>query len=84
MNKATYSKGTGGAFGVRSRTDKCAVVDCPNPPKAQICFYDGARHRHGAIHYNRDGEAGLEFHKDGWFRICDEHYEHLKRHRHEI
>jgi len=60
----------------------CAVKDCPRPGKPQICFYDGRYHHHGCIHYDCGyPKHSVEFRNDGWYWLCDEHYEMLKQER---
>jgi len=55
--------------------NQCAVVNCPNLGRRQICPFDGRYHGHGCIHYsNDDKRLNLEFKTDGWYYICDEHY----------
>lgn len=62
----------------------CAIKDCPNPGKAQICPYDGKFHHHGLIHYdchfgrNPVIHSVLQFREGGWYAMCDEHYTILK------
>ena len=63
----------------------CAVVDCENGGRSQICPFDDRYHHHGRIHYPTDqkeaegwGSIGLAFRPLsegwGWLLICDEHY----------
>ena len=56
----------------------CAVKDCPNPGRPQICLYDGKYHHHGCIHYSEHPYDTLEFRNGGWYYLCDEHYSQLK------
>ena len=60
----------------------CAVEGCTNEGKPQICPHDGRLHHHGCIHYNCGcPNHSLEFIKDGWYWICDEHYAIVKAER---
>jgi hypothetical protein len=60
---------------------QCAVVDCENDGRRQICPYDHRVHGHGRIHYPTDqGDrktwpSVLNFRplSDGWFLMCDDH-----------
>lgn len=58
--------------------NECAVLDCPNEGRPQVCMYDGRFHHHGRIHYDCQRadttEHGLAFRPNGWRLICDEHY----------
>ncbi len=58
---------------------ECAVVGCEHEGTPHLCPYDERRHYHGAIHYNcsRAEPTTLTFKKDGWFWICEAHYQHL-------
>ena len=62
----------------------CAVKDCHQEGKPHLCLWDGAWHRHGAIHYNCEAaklaveRSGLIFREDGWALLCDEHYKILE------
>ncbi len=51
-----------------------AVVGCQGEPKPHECPYDGAYHRHGAIHYWSQHSGSLTFHEGDWYWMCDEHY----------
>ena len=55
---------------------RCAVIGCANRGRVQICPYDGRYHHHGRIHY-RDKPSTVEFHKDAWDYVCDNHYKLL-------
>lgn len=60
----------------------CAIKDCPNPGRPQICLYDGKYHHHGCIHYKEDHPwNNFKFRKDGWYWVCDEHYAIMKADR---
>jgi len=60
----------------------CAVIDCPNPGRPQICPYDHKYHHHGCIHYDCGRPVSqLTFRGDGWYWICDEHYEMVSAER---
>lgn len=55
----------------------CAIEDCHEEGKRQICPYDGKLHHHGCIHYECDnGRSGLKFRpkSQGWALMCDTHY----------
>lgn len=52
----------------------CAVVDCINAGRPQICPYDDRYHRHGHIHYGDGMPSALTFRDDGWHYVCDAHY----------
>ena len=60
---------------------KCAVKDCKNEGKTQFCPYDSRYHYHGCIHYtchkNWCPNSKLEFESEGWFWICDTHYNQI-------
>lgn len=64
-----------------SKQHLCAVNDCTDPGKPQVCLYDGRYHHHGCIHYDCPrAEAtghGLTF-RPGWGLVCDRHYASLK------
>jgi hypothetical protein len=63
---------------------KCAVVDCGNPGRPQVCPYDGRFHHHGRIHYDCGYPAhSLTFEQGEWLYVCNEHYAILKREREE-
>ena len=58
--------------------DLCAVDGCEKEGKPQVCPHDGRMHHHGRIHY----DCGYPVHSlkfrsmdEGWFLICDEHYQ---------
>ena len=75
------------------RADACAVIDCDNKGRRQVCPFDGRYHHHGLIHYGPDYPQLvdlIEFSpkgETGWLKICDPHYaiihnamaEHLER-----
>lgn len=57
---------------------QCAVKDCENQGRPQICPYDQRYHHHGRIHYDTI-PSKLTFTKDrAWRFVCDEHYAVLK------
>jgi len=85
MTINTRSKGAGGGFGVTARTDACAVLDCENQAKPQVCPYDNKYHGHGAIHYDCGyPESSLRFRFGDWFWVCDTHYQVLCQERAEF
>ena len=62
---------------------ECAVEDCHEWGKPQVCVYDGRYHHHGRIHY----ENGHPFHPElrfrgmdegGWRGICNTHMKQIK------
>lgn len=69
------SIGQGGATGCTANIGRCAVERCFRAPKPHACPYDGAYHRHGAIHYDcGDPQSELTFRQGDWYQVCDEHY----------
>lgn len=79
------SSGCGGALGVTANAGRCAVIGCFQAPKPQVCPYDGAQHRHGAIHYDCGSPvSSLAFHAGDWYWVCDAHYAHLVQERAEF
>lgn len=57
-------------------TATCAVVGCENAAKPQVCPFCDRRHQHGCIHYDGISSVlALTMRPDGWYWICDEHYE---------
>jgi len=62
--------------------DECAVEGCEKEGKSRICFYDREYHHHGRIHYDCGyPKHSVRFRKNGWYKICDEHYALLKKER---
>ncbi|HZJ67659.1 MAG TPA: hypothetical protein VFD36_29350 [Kofleriaceae bacterium] len=59
----------------------CAVVGCTAEGKPHRCPHDGTFHGHGRVHYNGPPTSSLTFRGDGWYLICDEHYEHVAKER---
>ena len=55
---------------------RCAVVDCVERGRPQVCLTDGRYHRHGYIHYE-DGDGGLVFRRGAWHWLCDAHYRQI-------
>jgi hypothetical protein len=57
--------------------ERCAVVDCPEEGRTQVCPYDGKYHHHGRIHYGNDHPKTkdlLTFREGaGWELVCDTH-----------
>lgn len=53
----------------------CAVEDCPNDGKPQVCPYDQQYHRHGYIHYKNGHRWHPEMKfRSAWHGVCDPHY----------
>lgn len=62
----------------------CAVIGCEKEGKPHVCPHDGRFHGHGCVHYNCGCPVhSLTFRTDGWYWLCDEHYEIVKREREE-
>lgn len=54
----------------------CAVVDCTERGRPQVCVFDGKYHGHGMTHYSDFEEiVGLRFRPvgEGWFWMCSPH-----------
>ena len=52
----------------------CAVMNCPEPGRPQVCPYDGSLHGHGMIHYEEGYPISRLTFRAGWHLICEEHY----------
>lgn len=64
---------------------QCAVFGCERRGLAKTCPHDGRFHSHGRIHYWGDHpKHSLQFRSGGWFLICDEHYQVVKKEREEF
>ena len=60
----------------------CAVKECNKVAHSRVCFYDGQYHSHGCIHYNCGyPKHSVAFREDGWYWVCDDHYNLLKKER---
>jgi len=53
----------------------CAVTDCKEAGRPQVCPYDGKYHHHGYIHYENGHRwhPQLTFKPGPWRGICDPH-----------
>jgi hypothetical protein len=67
-------------YTIPATSPRCAVVDCTERGRPQVCPYDGRYHHHGSIHYGTIPSA-LTFHKDAWDWICTGHYRQLEAER---
>ena len=58
----------------------CAVEGCDRAGQRQVCLYDYAYHRHGAIHYVNDHpfHPDMTFKAGAWRGICNPHYADMK------
>lgn len=56
--------------------EPCAVEDCANRGRPQVCPYDQRYHHHGRVHYGTIPSA-LAFREGGWSLVCDAHLKHL-------
>ena len=59
----------------------CAVDNCESRGRPQICFYDGKYHHHGMIHYSGGRPEHSVTFREGWHKMCEEHYQLLKAER---
>jgi len=65
-------------------SQRCAVVGCSGNPKSRVCPHDGRRHGHGCVHYWGDyPKHSLTFYEEGWFWLCDPHFEIVQTERRE-
>ena len=56
-------------------SEHCAVVGCEEDSHPHACPYDHRYHRHGSIHFECYQGNELEFRKDFWYWLCNEHYQ---------
>ena len=58
----------------------CAVEDCAERGRPQVCPYDGRYHHHGKIHYKNDHRIhpALRFKAGPWRGVCDSHMTKIK------
>lgn len=69
-------QGYGPWIGVpHERQAVCAVVDCRQRGRPQVCYSDGRYHHHGCVHYDTADPRVRQY---VWCWLCDEHYALLK------
>ena len=69
--------------------EPCAVEDCENGGRRQICYVCDKYHYHGRVHYPQNAASRerwgstLTFRDGDWFRMCDAHMDVLIQERQE-